>query len=326
MADRIGQQLDNYRLMRLLGHGGFAEVYLGQHLRLNMQAAQLLAQNSRYQSTQEMAGTMAYMAPEQIQGHPRPASDQYSLGIVVYEWLNGNRPFHGSLTEIVAQHLAVPPPSLHEKIPTIPSEVEQAMMTALAKDPRQRFSSIQAFATALEQASRADHPHSSILSQAPTVPGQPLQSLTTTSPAIPLSQQTVMSSPSEVVHTLPPSSESRQPNSNLAIPSKPEPTHQGISRRAIILGLGVAGLAVAGGGLTWLVSSQGKHSSVISSQNPTTTSQASPSPTPTPLPLGTLLYTYRGHSNYVNGGAWSPDGKRIASGSLDTTVQVWGAG
>jgi eukaryotic-like serine/threonine-protein kinase len=39
MTDRVGQQLGNYRLFRLLGRGGFAEVYLGQHVRLNMQAA-----------------------------------------------------------------------------------------------------------------------------------------------------------------------------------------------------------------------------------------------------------------------------------------------
>jgi len=47
----------------------------------------LVAQSTRYQSAQEMAGTMAYMAPEQIQGKPLLASDQYSLGIVIYEWL-----------------------------------------------------------------------------------------------------------------------------------------------------------------------------------------------------------------------------------------------
>ena len=41
------------------------------------------------------SGTLAYMAPEQIEGHPRPASDQYALGVVVYEWLCGERPLRG---------------------------------------------------------------------------------------------------------------------------------------------------------------------------------------------------------------------------------------
>ena len=52
-----------------------------------------VAQSSRYQSTKDMAGTITYMAPEQIEAHPRPASDQYSLGIVTYEWSAGTVPF-----------------------------------------------------------------------------------------------------------------------------------------------------------------------------------------------------------------------------------------
>src|SRR5207244_4517483 len=43
----------------------------------------LIIQSARYQSTEEIVGTVAYMAPEQIQGHTVPASDQYALGIVV---------------------------------------------------------------------------------------------------------------------------------------------------------------------------------------------------------------------------------------------------
>lgn len=113
----------------------------------------LVAQSSRYQNTQEVIGTASYMSPEQIQGKPRPASDQYSLGVVVYEWLSGTRPFEGALTELWSQHMFAPPPPLREKVPTISPEVEQVVMTALNKDPKQRFENIRVFATALQQAS-----------------------------------------------------------------------------------------------------------------------------------------------------------------------------
>jgi outer membrane protein assembly factor BamB len=102
--------------------------------------------------TQEMAGTVAYMAPEQIEGHPRPGSDQYSLAVLVYEWLSGQCPFEGSFVEVAFKHSTVPVPSLHERLPDLPLEVEEVILTALEKDPHQRFVSVQAFAIALEQA------------------------------------------------------------------------------------------------------------------------------------------------------------------------------
>lgn len=362
MADRVGQQLGNYRLVQLLGRGGFAEVYLGEHQRLGTQAAikvlhtqladedvggflkeaqtiarlehphivrvldfdvqqgtpflvmsyasngtlrqrhpkgeklplativgyvkqvadalqtahdeklihrdikpenmllgrrneillsdfgiALVAQSSRYQNTQEVAGTVAYMAPEQIQGKPRPASDQYSLGVVVYEWLTGERPFHGSFTEIATQHVLVPPPPLREKDPAIVPDVEQVVITALAKDAKGRFGSVQAFANALEQAG-----HSRQTPElAPTIIVKP--------PAlvIPAPHMTVPSSSPIEAPVTPP-----LPPTQFAAPSKS---------------------------------------------------------------VGTMLYTYRGHSGRVNAVAWSPDSKKIASGGDDKTVQVWEA-
>jgi peptide/nickel transport system substrate-binding protein len=269
MTDRIGQHLGNYRLVSLLGQGGYAEVYLGQHLRLDLQAAikvlhtHLTAKEAEHfqQEAQTIArlvhsaivrvfdydvqdgvpflvmdyaphgslrkrhpagevvplaqvisyvkqvadalqyahehkvvhrdvkpenlllgwhkevllsdfgiatvahstgslsaeaavGTIAYMAPEQIQGHPRPASDQYALGVTVYEWLCGERPFSGSFTELVTQHLWQSPPPLQARAPALSHEVEQVVLKALAKDPKQRFASVAAFAAALEQASQ----------------------------------------------------------------------------------------------------------------------------------------------------------------------------
>lgn len=97
-------------------------------------------------------GTLAYMAPEQLQAHPRRASDQYSLGVVVYEWLCGTPPYLGNAAELAIKHITIPPPSLCERVPDIPLDVEKVVFTALAKDPSQRFASVQAFSNALERA------------------------------------------------------------------------------------------------------------------------------------------------------------------------------
>jgi serine/threonine protein kinase len=112
----------------------------------------MVSQETQSQSMQEIAGTVPYMAPEQIHGRPRPASDQYALGVVVYQRLGGKLPFQGQMAELYSQHLFTQPSSLHIQNPLISSEVEDVIMVALRKDPHQRFASIQAFANALEQA------------------------------------------------------------------------------------------------------------------------------------------------------------------------------
>jgi serine/threonine protein kinase len=128
----------------LLGRSG--EVLLG-----DFGIAQL-SQSSRTPAAAGSAGTITYMAPEQIQGAPRRASDQYALGVTVYEWLTGHPPFTGSFAEIAARHCYAPPPPLRASAAGIPGAVEQVVMRALSKLPEQRFSTMQAFASALELA------------------------------------------------------------------------------------------------------------------------------------------------------------------------------
>ena len=274
MNDRIGQQLGNYRLLRLLGQGGQASVYLGEHVYLKSQAAlkvrhtvltdeeravflqeaqtlvrlthphivrvldfaledgmpflvmeyaphgtlrqrhpegtQLsfdvilpyveqvasalqythdqrlihrdvkpenmllnshdevllsdfglvmhtphsLSSGATEPMEQSLAGTTPYLAPEQLRGKTQPASDQYALGVVVYEWLCGKPPFRGPFLEVAVQHVSVPPPSLREQVPDLSPAIEEVVLRALAKEPELRFPRVRDFAKALEHASQ----------------------------------------------------------------------------------------------------------------------------------------------------------------------------
>ncbi len=65
------------------------------------------------------------MAPEQLDGYPTPASEQYALGVLVYEWLAGERPFSGPLAELAVKQALASPPTLSEKVPAFPAAVEK---------------------------------------------------------------------------------------------------------------------------------------------------------------------------------------------------------
>ena len=114
----------------------------------------IVAHRTATQSMSDASGTARYMAPEQFMGRVRPASDQYALAVVIYEWICGNAPFNGDIAELYYKHTHVPPPPLHLKAPTIVPAVEQVILKALAKDSRDRFLSVQDFMNALEQAGR----------------------------------------------------------------------------------------------------------------------------------------------------------------------------
>jgi eukaryotic-like serine/threonine-protein kinase len=468
MADRAGQRMGSYRLIKLLAHGGFGDVYLAEHIYLQTQAAikvlhtqieqedigsfrreasivarlvhphivrvlefavedaspflamdyapggslrkrhargvalpldmvvtyvtqvasalhyahtqnvihrdvkpenmllgrqneillsdfgiALVAQSSRYQTQdmQELAGTVAYMAPEQMQYQAVPNSDQYSLAVVVYEWLTGELPFHGSFTEIAVKHTLATPPLLGERIPGFPKEVEAVVMRALAKDPQYRFPTVEDFARALREASANAGVESYALPPPLPTPSpapsskSPWETLPVSlelapAPAQPESDQSQQpKQPNQQSRSTPtPVPVSEQPDSSSSSMQTPDLAQQSvtpslrqtqdlkgnISRRKLLLGLAAAAVVVAGGGLA-----------LVAYEREQQASNAQPTPAAT---SGTAFYTYRGHHDRVWSVAWSPADTgaknaassslkqaHIVSGSGDRTVQTWDA-
>lgn len=107
-----------------------------------------------------IVGTAQYLSPEQARGGPiSPASDLYSVGVVLYEMLTGQVPFAGEQPlEIAMKHLSgVPtPPSAHRR--GVPRELDQIVLRALAKTPADRYRSAEAFDAELAGFARGSAP------------------------------------------------------------------------------------------------------------------------------------------------------------------------
>jgi Protein kinase domain len=97
------------------------------------------------------AGTPAYASPEQAAGLPSDGrSDQYSLAVITYELLAGQRPFCASRAmELLQMHRDKEPPLIRSLVPDVLESVELTILQAMQKDPERRFSNCVQFAVAL---------------------------------------------------------------------------------------------------------------------------------------------------------------------------------
>lgn len=100
-----------------------------------MNATQLTQTNS-------VMGSVHYLPPEQASGKGSTLkSDIYSMGILMYELLSGTLPYRGdNAVEIALKHLKEPLPSIREEFPDIPQSVENIILKAAAKNPKNRYS------------------------------------------------------------------------------------------------------------------------------------------------------------------------------------------
>jgi serine/threonine protein kinase len=102
--------------------------------------------------TGTVMGTSDYIAPEQARGaHVDELSDLYSLGAVLYELLTGEVPFPGdNFVAVAMRHINEPPPSVRERRPDVSPRLEAAIRRAMAKDPGDRFRSMDELAAELQ--------------------------------------------------------------------------------------------------------------------------------------------------------------------------------
>jgi tRNA A-37 threonylcarbamoyl transferase component Bud32 len=102
--------------------------------------------------TGTVMGTSDYIAPEQARGEKATAqTDVYSLGIVLYELLVADVPFHGdNFVAVALRHINDPAPAVRERRPDVSPRLDAAIRRATAKSPRDRFTSMDDFAHELQ--------------------------------------------------------------------------------------------------------------------------------------------------------------------------------
>jgi hypothetical protein len=150
----------------LLRHGrepvvtdfGLARAFGGDAMRLTQTGAPL--------------GTPAYMSPEQIRADAKaigPATDVYSLGVILYELLTGQLPFKSATLEsLYFQIFSVPPPPPSDAWPELGTALDPVCAKALAKEPAERFATMAEFAAALRPFLGPEH--GGLPAPAPAVP------------------------------------------------------------------------------------------------------------------------------------------------------------
>lgn len=176
LADRVGQFSDDPRsavaivaaLARAVAHAHAHDVLhrdlkpsnillkdTGEPLLSDFGLAKFTDRLSDLTRSGQVPGTPAYMAPEQARGEVEaigPAADVWSLGVILYELLTGERPFTGRNREATLYNiLSTDPPAPSSIRPTVDASLEAIILKCLRRDPAQRYSSVSELAEELDR-------------------------------------------------------------------------------------------------------------------------------------------------------------------------------
>ncbi len=200
----------------------------------------------------DLLGTVAYLAPEVIEGTPpSAASDVYSLALTVFELVAGRTPFSGSTAgATIGQRLGAPPPPLRAFARSASPELEAVLSRALSISPGDRYPTAAAFAAALQR-----------IPATPNLTGAPI--------AAPPGR--------------PPQLQTRHATARIRRTAPPPGGNQGVSGTAILVAIGIVLIALGLGiAAAFALSRQNDKDNGGGTPSPTATSQPTTAPTQAP--------------------------------------------